>query len=55
MLFLSDMETPIEAEPRRFYYEIYQKQNMDKYYSIALNEMKFNEKLKKSLMKRLTQ
>lgn len=46
---LSDMETPIEAEPRRFYYEIYQKQNMDKYYSIALNEMKFNEKTQEKL------
>ena len=46
---LSNMETPIEAEPRRFYYDFYLKQDMKQYYKIVSEMMEFNKNTKEKL------
>ena len=52
---LRNMETPLEAEPRRFYYEVYLRKDMQLYYNIVLDMMKFNaetmEKLDETYLK----
>lgn len=48
-VILSNMETPIEAEPRRFYYEVYLKQDMKKYYTIVSEMMNLNSSTQKKV------
>lgn len=46
---LSNLESPMEADPRLFYYNIYKKCDMSSYYKIVENCMSFNDKTKKVL------
>ena len=48
-VILSSLESPMEADPRLFYYNIYKKCDMSVYYKIVENDMSFNEKTKKLL------
>ena len=48
-VILSSLESPMEADPRLFYYNIYKKCDMSVYYKIVENNMSFNEKTKKLL------